>query len=81
MCGRFTLARQDKREVAELLGVDESELGDYRPRYNIAPMQRHFLVVSEYERRKALPARWGLVNRCQGQPQSRAMHQRQERDR
>jgi len=63
MCGRFTLARQDKREMAELLGVDESELGDYRPRYNIAPMQRHFLVVSEYERRKALPARWGLVNR------------------
>ena len=63
MCGRFTLTRKDKREVAEFLGVDESELGDYRPRYNIAPMQWHFLVVSEYERRKALPAKWGLANR------------------
>ncbi len=63
MCGRFTLTRKDKREVVELPGVDESELGDYRPRYNIAPMQEQFLVVSEYERRKALPAKWGLVNR------------------
>ncbi|MGO9607996.1 MAG: SOS response-associated peptidase [Candidatus Binataceae bacterium] len=63
MCGRFTLTRQDRREVAELLGVNENDLRDYRPRFNIAPTDQHFIVTSEFERRQAQPARWGLVNR------------------
>lgn len=37
MCGRFTLTRQNRRELAQLLGVDEDDLRDYRPRYNILP--------------------------------------------
>jgi putative SOS response-associated peptidase YedK len=37
MCGRFTMTRRDKTELAALLGVPGSELGDYTPRFNIAP--------------------------------------------
>jgi putative SOS response-associated peptidase YedK len=62
MCGRFTLTRQDRRELAELLGVDEKDLRDYQPHYNIAPLQDHFVIQSKYERRELLTARWGLVN-------------------
>ena len=43
-------------------GVDENDLRDYRPRYNIAPTDQHFIVTSKYERRTARPANWGLVN-------------------
>jgi len=62
MCGRFTLTRSDRRELAELLGVDEKDLRDYQPHYNIAPLQDHFVIRSKYEGRELLPARWGLVN-------------------
>ena len=62
MCGRFTLTRQNRRELAQLLGVDEDDLRDYRPRYNIAPTDQHFIVTSKYERRTARAASWGLVN-------------------
>ena len=63
MCGRFTLTRRDGRELAAELGVPDDAFADYRPRYNIAPMQRHFIVTTEFENRKVVPARWGLVNR------------------
>jgi putative SOS response-associated peptidase YedK len=62
MCGRFTLTRAASRDLAERLGIDESELRDHRPRYNLAPTQEHFVLISQYERRKVLPAKWGLVN-------------------
>jgi putative SOS response-associated peptidase YedK len=62
MCGRFTLTRQNRRELAQLLGIDEDDLRDYRPRYNIAPTDQHFIVTSKYERRAAQAASWGLVN-------------------
>ena len=62
MCGRFTLTRQNRRELARLLGVDEDDLRDYRPRFNIAPTDQHFILTSKYERRAARPASWGLVN-------------------
>jgi putative SOS response-associated peptidase YedK len=35
----------------------------YRPRFNIAPTDQHFIVTSEFERRQARRARWGLVDR------------------
>ncbi|HVA77478.1 MAG TPA: SOS response-associated peptidase [Candidatus Binataceae bacterium] len=63
MCGRFTLTRRDGNTLAAELGVAGDSFADYKPRYNIAPMQRHFIVRLEYESRKAEPARWGLVNR------------------
>jgi putative SOS response-associated peptidase YedK len=62
MCGRFTMTRRDKSELAALLGVPESELGDYTPRFNIAPTQPYFVIKTTYESREALPATWGLIN-------------------
>jgi putative SOS response-associated peptidase YedK len=65
MCGRFTLTWDKWRQVADSLGVEDAgnEFADYRPRFNIAPTDQHFIVTSEFERRKAQRARWGLVNR------------------
>jgi putative SOS response-associated peptidase YedK len=62
MCGRFTLTRRDGNLLAAELGVDTDDIRDWRPRYNVAPTQRHYIVTSQYERRHAEPARWGLVN-------------------
>jgi putative SOS response-associated peptidase YedK len=64
MCGRFTLTYRDREELARQLGVpvesfDEQE---YRPRYNIAPMQRHWVMRMEREDCELVSARWGLVN-------------------
>jgi putative SOS response-associated peptidase YedK len=62
MCGRFTMTRRDRAELAASLGVPESELGDYAPRYNIAPTQPYFVLTTKYESRKVIAATWGLVN-------------------
>ena len=65
MCGRFTLTWNEWRQVAGALGIEDE--GDaavsYRPRFNIAPTDQHFIITSEFERRKAQRARWGMVNR------------------
>ncbi len=65
MCGRFTLTWEEWRQVADALGVqDERDVAaSYRPRFNIAPTDQHFIITSEFERRNAQRARWGLVNR------------------
>src|SRR5216684_2289373 len=65
MCERFTLTWEEWRQVAAALGVEnEGEAAaSYRPRFNIAPTDEHFIITSEFERRKARRARWGLVNR------------------
>jgi putative SOS response-associated peptidase YedK len=62
MCGRFTMTWRDKTELATQLGISESELGDYTPRFNIAPTQPYFVLKTTYESREAIPATWGLVN-------------------
>src|ERR1700730_10207063 len=62
MCGRFGLTWEASRELGYLLGVEEADLSFHRPRYNIAPTQDHFVLTSQYERRRLLRARWGLVN-------------------
>ena len=65
MCGRFTLTWDDWRQVVDALGVQDAgdAFADYRPRFKIAPTDQHLIVTSEFERRKAQHARWGLVNR------------------
>ena len=65
MCGRFTLTWDQWRRISAALGVkDEGEVAaSYRPRFNIAPTDEHFIITAEFERRKARRARWGLVNR------------------
>ena len=62
MCGRFTLTYRKVELLAAELGVPIESLTDYRPRYNIAPTDPHWIVRSRFEDREALPAKWGLIN-------------------
>jgi putative SOS response-associated peptidase YedK len=62
MCGRFTMTYPDAALLSEELGVPIESLPGYRPRFNIAPTDEHFIVRIKNEVREALPARWGLVN-------------------
>jgi putative SOS response-associated peptidase YedK len=62
MCGRFTLSYRNAERLALELGVPVESLIDYRPRYNIAPTDQHWIVRMKYEDRELMPARWGLVN-------------------
>jgi putative SOS response-associated peptidase YedK len=62
MCGRFSMTRRDQTELAAQLGIPESELGDFTPRFNIAPTQPYFVLKTTYESREAIPATWGLIN-------------------
>ncbi len=62
MCGRYTLTRRDKFELAAELGVPPEQLDNYQPRFNIAPMQRAFVLRKKAGQRQVLEATWGLVN-------------------
>src|SRR5439155_23432442 len=62
MCGRFTLTHREARTLAAELGVSVADLLGYRPRYNIAPTDDHWIVRTRYEDRQARPAKWGLIN-------------------
>jgi len=44
------MTRRDRTELAALLGVSEGELGDYVPRFNIAPTQPYFVLKSQIPR-------------------------------
>ena len=63
MCGRFTLTADDREWLARQLGVPVEELDAdrYRPRYNIAPTDLHWVLRLRREDRELLSARWGLV--------------------
>jgi putative SOS response-associated peptidase YedK len=61
MCSRFALA-EERNSLADRLGVSAASLASHRPRYNIAPTQEHFIVTTEYENRKLLRAKWGLLS-------------------
>lgn len=64
MCGRFTLTVHKLGDVAEEVAafVDADDASTYRPRFNIAPTSRHWIVRLEAGRRELVPAHWGLVN-------------------
>jgi putative SOS response-associated peptidase YedK len=62
MCGRFTITRRDGNLLAAELGVASDSFVDYKPRYNVAPTQMHYVVRIKFENREVIPARWGLVN-------------------
>ncbi len=64
MCGRFTLTVHHLGGVASQLEAlwDEGLAQHYRPRYNVAPGDVHWIVRSEAGRRHLVPARWGLIN-------------------
>ena len=64
MCGRFTLTKKDFAELGHLMGAEfhERDAALYRPRYNIAPTDPHWIVRMKTEQRELIPANWGLVN-------------------
>ena len=64
MCGRFTLTYRETQELADEMGIPIEELPVelYKPRFNIAPTDPHWIVREQHEERQLLPAKWGLVN-------------------
>ena len=65
MCGRFTLTAENADWIAEQLGVTVAELFEesWKPRWNVAPMQEHWIVrARSAEQRELVRATWGLVN-------------------
>lgn len=59
MCGRFTVTA-DGETVRDEFGLPDVPF-DYRPRYNVAPMQDVLAVVHDGEKTRAGWMRWGLV--------------------
>jgi len=61
MCGRITLTTPDVHEVARQLEAEvaPSDAGRYRPRYNAAPSDTHFIVLLGPKGRALVPAVWG----------------------
>jgi putative SOS response-associated peptidase YedK len=58
MCGRVTLTIPDVETLAALVeaSVLPSDAPKYRPRYNVAPSDEHFIVLPSRREEQALPA-------------------------
>lgn len=63
MCGRFTLTKAERAQVEDEMGITRGSLTrGYRPRFNIAPTDPHFIVRQKLEDREVVEAKWGLIN-------------------
>jgi len=62
MCGRITLTTPDIESVASMLEaqVSPADAASYRPRYNAAPSDRHWIVQPSASGRLLVPAVWGF---------------------
>ncbi|HET7786998.1 MAG TPA: SOS response-associated peptidase [Myxococcales bacterium] len=62
MCGRITLTMPDVQAVAALVEANlaPADAALYRPRYNAAPSDRHWIVRPAAQGRVLIPAFWGL---------------------
>ena len=60
MCGRKTLT-MSKNAIIEELMVDEWQVEDYTPSYNIAPTQNSVVLVQERGYNIVRSMRWGLI--------------------
>ena len=62
MCGRISLGESSVADVAAFFGarIEPDHVPLYRPRYNIAPSQRHWIVQRELGERRLVPATWGF---------------------
>ena len=60
MCGRKTLS-MSKREIIEQLMVDEWQVENYTPSYNIAPTQNSLVLIQEGGYNFVRSMRWGLI--------------------
>jgi putative SOS response-associated peptidase YedK len=70
MCGRMTLSRRELAEIADELAaiVDPEAVAGYRPRYNVAPTDRHVVLRLVDGQRRLELARWGLPPTGPGRP-------------
>jgi putative SOS response-associated peptidase YedK len=63
MCGRFTLTARDVDEAARAFEAEvaREHAGLYRPRWNVAPTDGHWIVrLDDTGRRRMVPARFGF---------------------
>ncbi len=63
MCGRFTLTTHEVDDIARSLAaeVDREQARLYRPRWNVAPTDEHWIVLLDTAgRRRLVPARFGF---------------------
>jgi putative SOS response-associated peptidase YedK len=63
MCGRFTLTTHEVDDLARALAaeVDRERARFYRPRWNVAPSDEHWIVrLDDARRRRMVPARFGF---------------------
>lgn len=65
MCGRATLTRPSLADVAGELGAefDADDARRYKARYNLAPSELAWLLMADGERRRIVPALWGLPSK------------------
>jgi putative SOS response-associated peptidase YedK len=65
MCARFTLTMPRWRDVWRLLRFEyrDEDAAVYRPRWNVAPTNVHWILVHSEDRRLMTRAKWGLVPR------------------
>lgn len=62
MCGRFSIHLIDLDVLREPLALQHIHVGDWAPRYNVAPTQAAPVIVQDPERSLVL-LRWGLSSR------------------
>ena len=60
MCGRKTLTMSKKAIIEELI-VDEWQIEDYTPSYNIAPTQNSLVMIQDKGSNIIKEMRWGLI--------------------
>ena len=63
MCGRMTLTRKDVYQIVSELEAEvaEEDAREYRPRYNVAPSDRHWILCASGDGRVLVPATWGYL--------------------
>jgi len=60
MCGRKTLTMSKKAIIEELM-IDDWQVEDYAPSYNIAPTQNSLVLVQERGSKIVRSMKWGLI--------------------
>jgi putative SOS response-associated peptidase YedK len=66
----MTLSKRELQEIADELAAvfDPEAAAAYRPRYNVAPTDLHFVLRASEGKRRLEPARWGLPSTVAGRP-------------
>lgn len=64
MCGRFSLGIDDPSRLAKQLRAEflDEHRRRYRARYNVAPTNEHWLLLSDAGKRRLAPATWGFAS-------------------